>query len=226
MAPPRKNIRSLAAASRPQTSRKRSTNSLIDLIAPPEQNEFGAEMYLSDPRQPQQAHMFAQGRGSALAIVRLKTGTKVLDLSDEVTRAPHFSFGGGHEILRFFSRPAITDSLIEWQLGRIYHGYKERHPDWKEQYTGYMDPTSPQFNVRTWSDTIVPYCKAHGIGAIRFADEILVCDRNIIQDVRLANDEEMNAAASTRTWPGAKGAGLYTDQKTGAHDEAGMEEEP
>ncbi len=220
----KKNIRSLAAISRPTSSIKQTGAALIDFIAPPEQNEFNAVMFLSDPRQPQQAHMFAQGRGNALAVVRLKTGTRVLDLSDEVTRAPMFGFGGP-EILRFFSRPAITDALIAWQAGRIVQGYKERNPNWREKYAQWMDPASDNFRIQTWQETLVPYCIAHNIGAVRFADEILVTERTAIRDGRLANPTESEAAATTRTWPGARGAGLFTDQRTGAHDEASLVQE-
>lgn len=218
----KKNIRSLAAASRPKSSMKKSGSSLVDFIAPAEQNEFHAEMFLSDLRQAQQAYMFSQGKGNGLAVVRLKQGTKVLDLSDEVTRAPMFGFGG-HQILRFFSRPAITDALMKWQFGRIVQGYKDRYPNWREKYTSWMDPASPDFRVDTWQDSLVPFCRAHGIGAIRFADEILVTDRSVILDARAASEEEQEQAATTRTWPGSNRTGLFTDQKTGAHDEAGTE---
>lgn len=219
----KKNIKSLAAASRPVSSTKKSTGNILDYITPAEQNEFNAVMFLSDPRQSQQAHMFSTGKGNAMAVVRLKQGTRVLDLSDEATRAPMFSFGG-HTIIRFFSRPAITDSMIEWQFGRIHPGYKERYPDWKERVASTMDPTSPNFKISTWQDTLVPYCLAHDIGAIRFAYEILVTDRNVIRDGRLATEDEIASSLGKREWPGTK-AGLFTDQKTGAHDEASINED-
>lgn len=216
----RKNVRSLTASERPDSSGKKpSGNQLFNYLFPPEVNEFGTELYLSEPRQPQQAHMFAQGRGNTLAVVRLRHGTRILDLSDEVTRAPQISWGGGAEILRFFHRPAITDDLIQFQLGRIHPGYRERHPDWIARVSASMDPDSPNFQVNTWQSALVPYAQARGFGAIRFADEILLVDRAAIADVRLAKPDERAAAATTRTYPGAKQASLFTDQPTGAHDE-------
>ena len=214
----RRNIKTLAA-DRPDDSTKGTGGErLFDFLFPPEVNEFGAELFLSEPRQPQQAHMFSQGRGNALAVVRLKPGTRILDVSDELARAPNIGFGGP-EILRFFHRPAITDDMIAFQLGRIYPGYKERHPDWQKLITARMEPTSSEFTVQSWQDVLVPYARARGYDAIRFADEILLVNRSAIRDVRVARPKERDAAASTRTYRGSSGASLFTDQPTGAHDE-------
>ena len=71
----RKNLKSLTGE-RPDSSIKRSTGKeFFDFLFPPEVNEFGAELFLSEPRQPQQANMFSQGRGNTLAVVRLKPGS-------------------------------------------------------------------------------------------------------------------------------------------------------
>lgn len=214
----RKNLKSLTGE-RPDSSIKRSTGKeFFDFLFPPEVNEFGAELFLSEPRQPQQANMFSQGRGNTLAVVRLKPGSRILDLSDEVARAPQVGLGGP-EILRFFHRPAITDDLITFQLGRIYPGYKERHPDWQQRITASMDPASPEFWIDSWRNALVPYAHARGFAAIRFADEVLLIDRAAILDVRPARPKEREAAATTRTYRGASSASLFTDQPTGAHDE-------
>lgn len=216
----KKNLRSLTAMDRPESSVKQNRGSdLFHYLFPPEVNEFGAELYLSEPRQPQQANMFSQGRGNTLAVVRLKHGTKILDLSDEATRAPQITFGDQPSILRFFHRPAITDDMIEFQWGRVYPGYKERYPDWQDRIANSMDPDSPNFSVNTWETTLVPYAHARGYGAIRFADEILLVDRAAIQDVRPARPKEKEAAQTTRTYRGSRVASLFTDQPTGAHDE-------
>jgi len=216
--PSGKNLKTLAA-DRPDDSAKSAGGSrLFDYLFPPEVNEFGAELFLAEPRQPQQANMFSQGRGNTLAVVRLKPGTRILDMSDELARAPNIGFGGP-EILRFFHRPAITDDMIAFQLGRIHPGYKERHSDWQELITARMEPTSPEFTVQSWQDVLVPYARARAFDAIRFADEILLVNRSAIRDVRLARPKEREAAASTRTYRGSSGASLFTDQPTGAHDE-------
>lgn len=215
----RKNIRLLTRRTRPGSSIKKTSEREFDVLFPPEQNEFGAELFLAEPRQPQQAHMFSQGTGNALAVVRLAPGTKVLDLSDECTRIPHFSFGGGATVLRFFHRPAITDAFMDWQANRIVPGYKERHPDWRGRLLGRMDPATRQFDIRTWQDNLVPFARDMGWGAIRFADEMLVVDRGCLFDAREAAPEEADAAATTRTFPGARQASLFTDRPTGAHEE-------
>ena len=217
-----KNIQSLAARDRPETSRKKPTKTNLDFLLPPELNEFGAEMLLAEKRQPQQANLFAQGTGNALAVVTLQDGTRILDLSDEATRVPRIVFGNEPAVLQFFSRPAITDDFILWRLEKIIEGYKQRNPDWRNTITNEMDPASPDFNVRSWQENLVKYSRERGYGAVRFADETLLTDRGALLSARPATDREQESAATTRTYPGSKSAGLFTDRPTGAHDDAGV----
>lgn len=216
-----KNIKSLSATKRPSTSVKaRTGNALFDALVPPESNEFGAEMLLAEPRQPHQAVIFSHGRGNSLASVSLKPGTRVLDLSDEIARAPRITFGNEPSVVRFFRRPSITDDLIRWKMGRISDGFKERNPDWASQVQQWMDPESPGFSVDEWRTSLVPYARDRGYGAIRLADETLLADRSVISNVRKATVDEVATAGSTRTYPGSRNASLFTDKPTGATKEA------
>jgi hypothetical protein len=214
-----KNLQTLTALVRPESSqKKRSQNLILEALAPAEQNEFNAELLLSEPRQAHQAVAFSSGKGEALASVRLKAGTKILDLSDEATRAPTVSFGGP-EVIRFFKRPAITDDLIRYYKTLVGPGYKERFPDWESKIEKKTDPDSPEFNADTWRENLVRYAKARGYGAIRFVDEILVADRSALESARKATQSEAEAAKTARAFPGGKITSLFHDKPSGATKE-------
>jgi hypothetical protein len=220
------NIRHLADQVRPVSSVKKATSSYTKLFGA-ESNEFGAEMFLSEPRQPQQAVQFAKGEKDGLAVVILKQGTKILDLSDELTRHPSFTSTGDTPYLRFFRRPAITNDFIAWRASTIGEGYKQRHPNWLEELRNAMDPSSAvfgtEYGVDYWKDNLVGYAKEKGFGAIRLADEILLVDRSVIESARKAKYHEVKQAilnSKNRTYPGGKRYGLYTDQPTSAYREA------
>ena len=207
-----RNIANLAAERTGEFSRKPSVPGI-----PSEMNEFGAALLLSEPRQAQQAFMFAQGKGNSLAIVTLRPGTKILDLSDEVTRSPTWTLGTEPPVLRFFERPAITDDMTEWKAGAITAGYKERNPEWAQNMR--MDPSVVDFDVHSWRESLVPYARARGYGAVRFADETLLVDRGVIESARRATKAETAAAATARAFPWGK-ASLFTDKPAGARAEA------
>ena len=216
----RKNIKTLTQLTRPEASHKENSgNLLLDAIAPAEQNEFGAEMFLSEPRQPHQAVAFASGPKDAMAVVHLKPGTKVLDLSDEVYRKPTITFGEPG-VIGFHTKPAITDDMIQHYSGRIAEGYKQRHPDWEKITADRFNPKSGSFDPDAWQGALIPYARSKGWQAIRLADETLVIDRNAIASARAATPDEFEHAKTTRTYPGSKKYSLFTDQPTGAHDEA------
>lgn len=214
-----KNLKTLGAE-RPASSAKPASNNIVfNAIAPPEQNEFNAKMLLAEPRQPQQANLFAQGQGNTLAAVTLKDGTRILDLSDEATRTPRMNFGGP-DVLNFLRRPAMTDDLIAYRLSRVSEAYKQRNPDWRERITAETDPASKSFHVDSWRENLVPFAASKGLGAIRFADETLVVDHTAIASVRKATADERRQAATQRAYPGSKYHSLFTDQPTGAYAEA------
>jgi hypothetical protein len=213
----KKNIPSLAEEARPTSSIKPATSTPL---LPRELNEFGAEMLLSEPRQAHQAVIFASGPKEGMAVIKLREGTKILDLSDEAARAPHWSMGGGSEDIRFFERPAITNDFLDWKKSKISDGYKERHPNWQDIVTREGDPASPQFNKNSWTENLVQYAKDRGYGAIRFADETLLTDRGVISEARAAKPSEVEAAKTARAFPGGKTSTLFTDKPTGARAEA------
>jgi hypothetical protein len=189
-----------------------------------EMNEFRAPLLLSEPRQAHQAVLFSRGRGNTLAVVTLKPGTKVLDLSDEVARTPTWTLGGEPPVLQFFERPAITDDMTAWRAGVMTPGYKERNPDWASNMR--MDPAVVGFDIHSWRESLVPYAHARGYGAVRFADETLLVDRGALDGVRRATRAEVSAAATARAFPGSKGASLFTDKPAGAREEAAQSLRP
>ena len=191
------------------------------MIAPTgELNEFGAELLLAEPRQPQQAALWAKGKGNTLAVIKVKDGTKVLDLSDEATRAPLLSLGKEPSILRFFEKPAITNDMTSWYKEKISEGYKKRNPNWEKIIEESFDPTNSNFEVSTWRENLVSYAKDKGYGLIRFADETLVVDKGVLESARKATIAEIKQALKTRTYPPSKLASLFTDRPTGARKEA------
>lgn len=212
----RKSIRTLTTT-KPLGTREVLTD--FTSVIPSEFNEFGAVLLLSEPRQPQQAHMFAQGKGRTLAAIKVKSGTKVLDLSDEIARAPYIALGKEPRVLRFFERPAITDDFIAWHKERISEGYKERHLDWKRIVERTFDPVNPKFDVVTWQENLVDYAKARGWGLIRFADETLVTNKAVLESARGATSKEIKQAETTKTYPGGAVSSLFTDKPTGARKE-------
>lgn len=198
----RSNLKSLLGA-RDESSKRESGNPLLDVLAPPVQNEFKSELLLSEPSRPQQANMWSQGRGNTLAVVKLRPGAKILDLTDEATRTPVLTLGSEPSVLRFFSRPAITDDLINYRLSRVVQGYKDRFPDWQERIRAETDPMSKTFSVDSWREHLVSYAKARGYAAVRLADEVLVADRSVMVGVREASKAEKRAA--TMSPPDLKG---------------------
>ncbi len=211
-----KNIKTLAALERPVDSKKtRSKNDLLNRMFPPEVNEFGARMLLSEPRQAHQAVTFASGPDETMAVVKIKSGTKVLDLSDEATRR-----GSAEGYLKFFRKPAINEDYTNWYLNQVSDGYKKRHPDWQAKIATQMDPTSPEFFVDLWKDNLAKYAKERGYGLIRFADEVLVLDRDVIDSSRPATKAEWDKAKHSREYvPESKTSTLFYDKPTGAYEE-------
>ncbi len=180
---------------RDESSKRATGNIMLDALAPPVQNEFKAELLLSEKTRPQQANMWSQGRGNTLAVITLQRGAKVLDLADEATRTPVLTMGSEPQVLRFFERPRITDDMIVWHQSRVSQGYKDRYSDWRDRVARGMDPNSKDFSVDTWRESLVPYAKARGYAAVRFADETLVTDRSVMVAVRPATAQERAAAS-------------------------------
>ncbi len=207
------NIKSLIATERPTSSFKKD----YGIILPREMNEFSAELLVSEKGQAQQAVMFSRGKGESLAVVTIKPGTKVLDLSDEMTRTGAFS---KPPIIRFFKRPVITDDFIDWEVKRIVPKYKIDHPDWELKLREAMDPESSHFDVGLWQRLLVPYAKSKGFGLVRLADETLVTDRAVLSQARKATLAESAAAQEARQYPGSKEGSLFTDLPTGATEMA------
>ncbi len=186
----KQNIKNLTSLEKPtDIGRKESTSPFL----PKELNEMKAEMYLSEFERPQQSFMFGTGTGKdALATVKLKPGTKVLDLSEDVTRQGLIS---KNPKLLFFKRPPITDDFINWYLSKISDRFKERHPsDWQQIIKNEFDPSSKDFSVDSWADNLTRYAKEKGIGAIRFGDEIIITDRNVLKEARKSTQEEIKRA--------------------------------
>jgi hypothetical protein len=161
--------------------------------------------------------MWSQGPGNNLYIVRLKPGTKILDLSDEAHRTVLFGTNDP-PILKFMKRPAITDDVINWFKPKVSEEYKRRNPDWERKVEQYFDPDHSEFDIEdAWRPYLIRYARDKGYGGIRFADEILLTDRSYILDVRPAKKKEKEeVAASKPTWPTR---GLFTNVPTGAAEE-------
>lgn len=140
-------------------------------------DEFAPELYLCEPRQPNQASYYASN-GSALALVELRLGSRVLDLADEASRRPprhkpHL-LPNEPSTLRFFERPAVTDALLAFRRSA---GLDTRG----------CDPALRGFDVATWEASLVPFARSQGLAAVRLADETLLVDRASIEAVRRAS---------------------------------------
>jgi hypothetical protein len=194
-------------------------NTIFDGLVPPEQNEFGADLLLSEPRQPHQALIFGSGKGEAVANIKLRNGSRILDLSDEISRAPRITFGSEKPVVRVFRRPAIIDDMLDWYANKISGGYKERFPNWREKTLPLIDPSSSIFDPSEFASKLGEYGRDRGYDAIRLADETILLNRKSIENVRLATGEELSKARATRTYPGSKTASLFTDKPTGAYSE-------
>jgi hypothetical protein len=201
--------------------KKPSKNFMVNMVAPPEQNEFGSELLLSEHRQPHQALIFSQGRGRGLAEVKIRHGTKMLDLSDDAVRAPRIVFEEGQgRYLTFFRRPAITDDMISWYKGKVSERFKASFPDWERRIESRMDPNSKGFDVGSWRENLVRYAKERGYGLVRFADETLVTDRAVLESARLMHPREAAALQGVRTYPPSTRHALFAGGPTGAAKEA------
>jgi len=190
-----KNIKTLAGPRPEDVGKRHSDNPLLEAIAPRFQNEFGAEILLSEMSAPQQALMFSSGRGESLAAVNLRPGTKVLDVAKDMARAPAWPMSQGEpRFVRFFTRPDFTDHMIGWHMNRITLGYKQRNPKWEADISASLDPANPAFNVNSYREVLLPYARAQGYGAVRFADEVLITDRSVLDSARKATPQEQTSA--------------------------------
>lgn len=223
----RKHLTSPAQPPHTEKKRKFTGNPMRDMFSGG-LNEFGAEMFLAEPRQAVQATMFARGKNNGMFVISLKPGSKILDLSDECARRPVVTWGMGKadKILKFFRRPAITDDFINWYLSHVSDNYKERCEkaglDWKQKIKSYFDPSSPDFSIElSWKPHLVKYAKEKGYDAIRFADETLLLNREALAKARPATFSEVKGALrNPRTYPAESRGGLYTDTPTNAYEES------
>ena len=212
-------IKTLGAEKPPGAGHKKTGNVIFDAIAPAEQNEFGATLLLSEPRQPHQALLFGSGKGESVAHITIKNGAKILDLSDEISRAPRMTLGDEQPIVRVFKRPAVMNDMLSWYAEKISPGYKNRFPDWKERTLPTIDTASKSFMPDEFAVKLGEYARDRGYDAIRLADETILLNRGAISDVRDATTAELGVARKTRTYPGSKTAALFTDKPTGAYSE-------
>lgn len=156
-------------------------------------NEFGAELFLSDPENPWQALMFSDGRGDALAEISLRPGSKIFDVREDMARAPRIALDGEDSVLRFLRRPDFMDDMVEWRRSRISDGYKARNPTWFDDVAAELEPGGPKFSVDAWRENLLPYARSRGYDAVQLSDETLLANRDAIHSVRNVSPSERSA---------------------------------
>lgn len=171
-------------------------------------------IYASDPEAPHQAVMFGSHRSTGaggkrlLVEFKLRDGSKVLDLSDEVTRRPAVALGGGKEIVDFKGRPSVTDDMISWlKEKRAREGHTR-----EINYHSYMDPTHPDFSPHEYLTLLKSYAKDRGYAAVRTHDETVIVDRSAIESARkIGKADEERLRQTPRARKPYAGGNLYSE---------------